>query len=45
MVSLLVAELALSAWGPLAGTEVMDAPAQGRDKNALHSGRSKGRKK
>jgi hypothetical protein len=29
LVSLLASELALSAWGPLAGTEVPDAPAQG----------------
>jgi len=28
LISLLAAELALSAWGPLAGTEVTDVPAQ-----------------
>jgi len=33
--SLLAAELALSAWGPLAGTEVTDAPAQGATKMLL----------
>jgi len=33
--SLLAAELALSAWGPLAGTEVTDAPAQGAKKMLL----------
>ena len=32
MISLLAAELALSAWGPFAGTEVTDAPAQGAKK-------------
>ena len=35
MISLLAAELALSAWGPLAGTEVTDAPAQGAKKMLL----------
>jgi len=38
--SLLAAELALSAWGPLAGTEVTDAPAQG-PKKCLNSARSR----
>jgi hypothetical protein len=32
LISLLAAELALSASGPLAGTEVTDAPAQGAKK-------------
>ena len=35
MISLLAAELALSAWGPLAGTEVTDTPAQGAKKMLL----------
>lgn len=40
MISLLAAELALSAWGSLAGTEVTDTPAQGA-KNALNPARSR----
>jgi hypothetical protein len=36
LISLLAEELALSAWVPLAGTEVTDASA-GREKNALDS--------
>jgi hypothetical protein len=35
LISLLAAELALSAWGPLARTEVTDAPAHGATKMLL----------